>query len=152
MPNVGNRSSLTGNFVLDSFALLAFFEEEAGSFLVSRLLEEAKVGSCHLEMCLVNFGEVVYIIERERGLQKAQEIIARIDELPINMVAVDRRLTLAAAHLKTDCPIAYADCYAAALSQLNNAVVVTGDPEFKKIKPECNVMIQWIDTDNENGS
>lgn len=93
-------------------------------------------------MSVVNLGEVVYIIERERGLPKAQETLARIDELPIHIVNVDRTLTLAAAHLKMDCPIAYADCFAAALSQIKNANLVTGDPEFRKIKAEYNISIE----------
>ena len=57
---------------------------------------------------------------------------------------VDRAVTLAAAHLKKDCPIAYADCFAAALAQIKNAALVTGDPEFRKIKADCNVRIEWL--------
>jgi ribonuclease VapC len=95
-------------------------------------------------LSVVNLGEVVYIVERERGLPKAQETLARIDELPIDVVSVDRTLTLAAAHLKMDCPIAYADCFAAALSQIKNATLVTGNPEFGKLKPDCNVQIEWL--------
>jgi predicted nucleic acid-binding protein len=95
-------------------------------------------------MCVVNWGEIIYIVERERGLPKAQEILARIDELPIEIVEVDRALTLAAAHLKMQYPIAYADCFAAALAQIKKASLVTGDPEFKKVKPESNLNIKWI--------
>ena len=50
----------------------------------------------------------------------------------------------AAAHLKTDCPIAYADCFAAALSQIKKATLVTGDPEFRKVKPDLNLQIHWL--------
>jgi predicted nucleic acid-binding protein len=46
--------------------------------------------------------------------------------------------------LKKDCPIAYADCFAAATAQLQNAILVTGDPEFNKIKAEYNVHIEWL--------
>jgi ribonuclease VapC len=145
MQNVGNNIPTTGNYVLDSYALLAYFEAEPGSEQVGRLLEAAKEGKCHLYMCVVNLGEVIYIVERERGLPKAQETLARIDELLIEIVNVDRILTLAAAHLKMDCPIAYADCFAAALSQIRSATLVTGDPEFSKIKPDCNVQIEWLD-------
>jgi predicted nucleic acid-binding protein len=144
MQNAGNSLLRPGEYVLDSYALLAYFEAEPGSEQVRRLLEIAREDKCHLYMCVVNLGEVVYIVERERGLPKAQEILARIDELPIEIVNVDRTLTLAAAHLKTDCPIAYADCFAAALSQSKNAALVTGDPEFKKIKADCNVSIEWL--------
>ncbi len=135
---------IAGNYVLDSYALLAYFEDEHGGEQVRRLLEAARKGRCHLYMCVVNLGEVVYIVERERGLSKAQEMLARIDELPVDVINVDRTLTLAASHLKTSCPVAYADCFAAALSQLKNAVLVTGDPEFSKIKTDCNVRIEWL--------
>ena len=144
MQNTGNSSPQAGEYVLDSYALLAYLEAERGSDRVWELLEAAKGGKCHLYMCVVNLGEVMYIVERERGLPKAQETLARIDELPIAIIDVDRALTLAAAHLKMDCPIAYADCFAAALSQLKNATLITGDPEFRKITVDCDVQIEWL--------
>ena len=144
MQNEINSSPQSGEYVLDSYALLAYLEGEPGSDRIRELLDAAKDRKCHLYMCVVNMGEVMYIVERERGLPKAQETLARIDELPIEIVDVDRPLTLAAAHLKMDCPIAYADCFAAALSQLKNATLVTGDPEFNKIKAACNVRIEWL--------
>jgi predicted nucleic acid-binding protein len=144
MPKMVNDSPETRVYVLDSYALLAYFEAEPGSELVKSLLESAREGNYSLFMCVVNLGEIIYIVERERGLPKAQEILARIDELPIQIVEVDRTLTLAAAHLKMQYPIAYADCFAAALSLIKKASLVTGDPEFRKIRPECNLRIKWI--------
>ncbi|MBW2079961.1 MAG: PIN domain-containing protein [Deltaproteobacteria bacterium] len=49
-----------------------------------------------------------------------------------------------AAKLKGRYKIAYADCFAAALSHRLNAVIVTGDPEFKKLGGKYS--IQWLDT------
>jgi predicted nucleic acid-binding protein len=132
------------DYVLDSYALLAYFEAEPGSGQVGTLLEAAREGECRLYMCVINLGEVAYIVERERGLPKAQETLARVNELPIEVVDADLTLTLAAAHIKTNCPIAYADCFAAALSQLKNATLVTGDPEFGKIKADRRVQIEWM--------
>jgi ribonuclease VapC len=144
MQTAESSSVPTSDYVLDSFALLAYFEAETGAEQVRRLLKAADAGKIRLYMCVVNMGEVIYIVERERGLPKAQEILARIDELPVSIIDVDRTLTLAAAHLKTDCPIAYADCFAAALAQDKGATLVTGDPEFRKIKPECEIKIAWL--------
>lgn len=135
---------LAEGYVLDSYALLAYMEAEPGSARLRELLEAAKGGKCNLCMCVVNLGEVIHIVERERGLPKAQETLARIDDLPIEVVNADRPLTLAAAHLKMDCPIAYAGCFAAALAQTRNASLLTGDPEFRKVKPECNLCIEWL--------
>jgi predicted nucleic acid-binding protein len=143
MQNLGNSLSLTG-YVLDSYALLAYLEAEPGRDRVRELLEDAKDRKCNIYMCVVNLGEVIYIVECERGLHKAQQTLARIDELPIEIVNADRTLTLAAAHLKMDCPIAYADCFAAALSQLKIAILVTGDHEFHKVKPGYNLKIEWL--------
>ncbi|HUT68785.1 MAG TPA: type II toxin-antitoxin system VapC family toxin [Dehalococcoidales bacterium] len=144
MQNAGNSSPRTKDYVLDSYVLLAYLEAEPGSGRVRELLEAAKRGNCHLYMCVVNLGEVMYIVERERGLPRAQETLARIDELPIEIMNADRTLTLAAAHLKMQCPIAYADCFAAALSQVKNAPLVTGDPEFQKVKPDSSLQIEWL--------
>ncbi len=144
MLNEVNSSPQSGEYILDSYALLTYLEAGPGSNRIKELLDAAKDMKCHLYMCVVNMGEVIYIVERERGLPKAQETLARIDELPIDIVNVDRSLTLTAAHLKTDCPIAYAGCFTAALSQLKNATLVTGDPEFHKMKPDCNVRIEWL--------
>jgi predicted nucleic acid-binding protein len=144
MQHAENRLPPVNGYVLDSFALLAYFEAESGSDQVRKLLESAQKERCHFYLCIINLGEIVYIVERERGLPKAQEVLARIDELPVETVDVDRHLTLAAAHLQTDSPIAYADCFAAALSQIKNAILVTGDSEFRKIKTGHNIQIEWL--------
>ena len=51
-------------------------------------------------------------------------------------------MTYEAAKLKGRYKIAYADCFAAALSHRLNAVIVTGDLEFKKLGDEYS--IQWL--------
>ena len=144
MQKKGSDSPPSGDYVLDSYALLAFFEAETGSDRVKNILEAAEAGKCRVNMCVVNLGEVVYITERERGLQKAQEVIARIDELPVTIGNADKVLTLAAAHLKTVCPISYADCFAAALAIQKGGILVTGDPEFRKVKPDCGLRVEWL--------
>lgn len=131
-------------YVLDSFALIAYFEGESGGDLVKRLFERATKGGCELFLNVVNLGEIAYIVERERGLSEVQETLARIDELPISIGDVDRRLALAAAHLKARYPIAYADCFAAALAQVKDAALVTGDPDFKSAGVDAAIPIVWL--------
>ena len=131
-------------YVLDSYALIAYLEGEAGGDSVNELLAMAGEGKCRLYMSAVNLGEVMYIAERERGLPKAQETLARVDELPIEIVDVNRTLTMTAAHLKAQYPISYADCFAAALSRIKGAPLVTGDPEFRKVKLGSALQIEWL--------
>lgn len=144
MQNEGNNPKETGSYVLDSFALLAYLQAEPGSNRVRELLKKAVQRDCRLYICVVNLGEIVYIVEREMGVAKAQETLARIEELPIEIVDADRPLALIAAHLKAASPVAYADCFAAALARLKNAFVVTGDPEFQKLSLHQGIEVEWL--------
>ena len=131
-------------YVLDSFAQLAFFQDEPGGRRVKAILGQALKTRAEILLSVVNYGEVVYITEREQGLRVAQKLIAVIDQLPINLVDVDRRLTLAAAHLKAQHPLSYADAFAVALAQDRQAIVLTADPEFRAV--EAVVAIEWLPT------
>ena len=74
---------------------------------------------------------------------RAQQALAAIDQLPLQTVAADRGLTLAAAHVKAHRAIAYADAFVVALAQQQEARVVTGDPEFKLV--EDLVGVHWLE-------
>ena len=134
-----------GRYVLDSFAVLAYLEDEAGADQVNALLEAARQGQASIWMSIVNYGEVIYITEREQGLFAAQRAIAAMDQLPMTVVDADRKLTLAAAKIKAQHGISYADAFAVALTQARQATVLTGDPEFRKV--ETLVAIDWLPTD-----
>ncbi|MDO9288192.1 MAG: type II toxin-antitoxin system VapC family toxin, partial [Thermodesulfovibrionales bacterium] len=84
-----------------------------------------------------------YITRRERGTEKANETIFIIEQLPISIVNADVSLTIAAAKLKANHSVSYADCFAAALGIQKKAKVITGDPEFKKL--EKDVAVEWIE-------
>lgn len=146
MPNSINNTVISQDYVLDSFAILSYLENEKGSDRIKSLLEAAACRECTLSISAVNWGEVAYIVERERGLTKAQEILALIEAWPLEINDIDQNLALTAAHLKAITAISYADCFAAALSITKKAVLVTGDPEFRKIKPTPDLQIEWLVT------
>lgn len=129
-------------YVLDSFALLAHFGDEDGGARVRTLLKGAQEGKTRLFLSVVNFGEIYYSTCRERGSMAAEEIRFVLAQLPIEIVDADIETTLEAARLKAIHPVAYADCFAAALGMQNKAKVVTGDPEFKKFGSA--VSVEWI--------
>ncbi len=49
---------------------------------------------------------------------------------------------MAAARIKAEHPLSYADAFAAALAQELGASLVMGDPEFKTVESTVNVM--WL--------
>jgi ribonuclease VapC len=128
--------------VLDSFALLALLQREERASQVVGILGRAMRGQGNVFMCLVNLGEVLYIVERKRGVIAAHATLAAIDQLPILMVTPDRDLTLAAAHIKASHTLSYADAFVVALAQRENATILTGDPEFAPLQEI--VAIAWL--------
>ncbi|MGB9301949.1 MAG: PIN domain-containing protein, partial [Anaerolineae bacterium] len=68
-------------YVLDSYALLAYLGAEEGQRTVQELLKQAAEGSAKLYLTIINYGEVLYVVERERGLTAAQMTVAAIDQL-----------------------------------------------------------------------
>ena len=142
MMNSKNNADKIKCFVLDSYALLAYFADEKGRDQVEKVLIDASSNDAILRMSVINLGEVIYIAERKRGLPAAQLTLSRIKELPIKLIDIDESLALTAAHIKSEYAITYADCFAAALSIQHKSILLTGDPEFKKI--EHLAKIEWL--------
>ena len=131
-------------FTLDSFALLSYLEGEAGMPRVQAILSQALAGARTAYLSLINLGEALYIVERERGRVAAQRTLAAVDQLPIRVVPVSRATVLAAAHIKAHYAVSYADAFAVVTAQDSGAVLVTGDPEYKPIAEAGLVKIEWL--------
>ena len=131
-------------YVMDSFAMIAFFEDEPGADRVALILKSLIDRKAKAYMSVINWGEIYYNTMREQGFETAEKVIGQLKQYPIELVDADQNLTYEAAKLKGRYKIAYADCFAAALSRRLNAIVVTGDSEFKKLGDEYS--IQWLQT------
>ena len=129
-------------FVLDSFALLAYLQDEPGADVMEEMLGAAADSEMLLAMASVNLGEVAYQTIRRQGDTQARRTIAELARYPIAVIDVDRQLALEGAALKAIHPISYADCIAAALAQRLDAAVVTGDPDFHRL--EHLVRVEWL--------
>jgi ribonuclease VapC len=129
-------------FVMGSYAMIAFFEDEPGAAKVAEILDTFISQKTKGFMSVVNWGEIYYCTMREQGVEGAESILNQFNKYPIQLVAADRELTYEAAKLKAQYKVAYADCFAAALSLKLKAAVITGDPEFRKLGEK--VSIEWI--------
>jgi ribonuclease VapC len=128
--------------VLDSYAVLAFLEDEPGADMVRGLILKAEENNLKLLMSVVNLGEVWYAIARTNSTEKADQVIREIEGLAIEIVDVDWEITRQAAALKAKGRIAYADCFAAALARNRKAELITGDKEFRLVEGE--IKIVWL--------
>jgi ribonuclease VapC len=127
--------------VLDSYSLLVFLQKEGAYQRIKDLLS---VEDRPVLMNAVNVGEVFYILSRQRGDRAAEYFLSVVlPGLPIAVLDNSFDNVMEAARLKAKHALSFADCFAAATAIRENAVLVTGDPEFKKLGRA--VTIEWID-------
>ncbi len=128
--------------VLDSFAILAVLEDDAGAQQVVDLLL-AETGALYLSA--INLGEVYYVVARRHGEPAADQVIRAIHQ--------EERLTImdatwprikAAARLKAAGGLSYADAFGLALAQELSASLVTGDPELRQAAAKHGIPLVWL--------
>jgi predicted nucleic acid-binding protein len=122
--------------------MLAWLRGEKPAAHVQKVLQQAEAGDIQLLMSWINAGEVYYMLARKHGAAMADEFLTRVPSLPIRLVKPDEGAIIAAARLKSMYRISYADAFAAALAQRENAALITGDPELKGMSERLE--IEWI--------
>ena len=128
--------------VLDSWAVLAYLEDESSGQKVADMIGDAHENGIPLLMSVVNAGEVWYILAREVSETEADKGVEGLRQLGIEFIDVDWKLSRQAATYKSKNRMSYADCFAAALAKEHKAELVTGDKEFKQIENE--IKINWL--------
>ena len=124
-------------YVLDAWALLAFLqkEEPAGS-RVRQLVQEAQNQVVRLFVSIINLGEVYYRIGKTRGQDQADETLEELRRLPITILSAENESVWAAARLRINRLMSYADAFAATAARQLGAILVTGDTELMKLEDE----------------
>ena len=126
--------------------MLAYLQGKTGMERVQSLLKDAEKERCQVYICIVNLGEILYTVEREKGLAKAHETLAAIQQLPIEIFPAENQTVLDAAHIKANHALSYADAFAVACAQKLDAIVLTGDQEFRSV--EQIVRVEWLPVDD----
>src|SRR5512138_3570660 len=98
-------------YVLDTFALYAYFMDEPAATEVRDLLWSAESGAEELCIPMFNVGELVYKLWRKSGPDRASDALQVVNHLPLEIVDADRALILRAASIKAERRMGYLDCF-----------------------------------------
>lgn len=128
--------------VLDSWAVMAYLEDETTAEKVAEIIADAHEEKIPLLMTVVNAGEVWYILAREVSIAEADASVRQLRQLGIEFINADWDLAREAGGFKAKHKMSFADCFAAALAKQRKAHLVTGDQEFKQV--EADVIINWL--------
>lgn len=140
------KSRGVANFVLDSWAVLAWLSGEASARRVERALRNVEIGRQRAHLSVINAGEVYYRQAKAAGLDVADRFLAdlRSGALPIRVADAHDRRVWQAARLKAKYPIAYADAFAGALTQELDLPVLTGDRDFLVLEQAGECRVEWV--------
>jgi predicted nucleic acid-binding protein len=117
--------------------------KESGFDAVRDVMSEAQRSGESVLMNDINVGEVYYILHRRKDAESAAYFLDNIlPALPVELVSNSFADVMRAAKIKAAHPLAYADCFAADTARRYQALLVTGDPEFKKTADI--VDIEWL--------
>jgi len=130
------------NYLLDSFALLRFFQKEPGNEPVKEILDDVQRGAASAMLNVINLGEIIYTVQRRFGVNHKLDVVMNINRLGIVILPATNDCVFRAAELKARFIMSYADTFVVASAMEHNATVVTGDPEFRQV--ESLVKILWI--------
>jgi ribonuclease VapC len=128
--------------LLDSFAVIAWLQNEPGAQIVEDLLVEASQKNEKLLLQEVNLAEVYYLSIRRVGEDRTRGLADQLLTLPIEVISSTTEILWQAALLKAEYSLSLADAFAAATAMVSEATIVTGDPEFDAIAHL--VEITWL--------
>jgi len=128
--------------IYDSFALLKLFQKEQGYQKVARLLADDRRADNPPLLQIINFGEIIYRTKKDFGDQAKLRVIRSVVQMNFRIISAPDALVYEAAELKGGYAISYADAFLLATAIREGATVVTGDPEFEKVKSLC--AIDWV--------
>ncbi|MGA9397761.1 MAG: type II toxin-antitoxin system VapC family toxin [Anaerolineaceae bacterium] len=131
-------------YVLDTFALLAYFQAEPGGSQVRDLIEKAQRDEIILFMSLINLGEMYYVTYKKLGKPIADTMVQDTYTLPITIQSVTDTHVWDAAELKGQYQLSYADAFGASLAKTLQAFFVTGDPEIKPLEASNALKVMWL--------
>ena len=133
------------DFVLDSCAVMAWLKrQEPAAGQTRALLQAAERAECRLAVNIVNLGEIFYLCVKARNMTYGQRVLQTLHPHIVTISAHDE-LVMLAATLKARHRISYGDGFAMATAIVQQAPLVTGDPEIKAIAgSERDLKLHWI--------
>ncbi|MGI9952153.1 type II toxin-antitoxin system VapC family toxin [Moorellaceae bacterium AZ2] len=119
-------------YVLDTSALLAYYQDEPGADMVEQLLNKAEAGEVEIYLSFMSIFEVAYVATAREGIEEAVKLVIQVRELPLKEVWPDEELMWEAAKIKAMGGLSVADSFITAVASLKKAILVHRDPELDK--------------------
>jgi len=137
---------VSGKFLLDACAVIAFLNDEEGAQKVEQLLLQGERAPDTLFMHEINLLEIYYGVYRDESKELAEQTYIKVLNLPIKLVTgLKKNVFQEAGRLKAVYRISLADSIALAEAIIRKIPLVTCDHhEFDPIQDRNELDVFWI--------
>jgi len=120
-------------YVLDTSALLVYYQDEDGADRVARILEAADQGEAAVYLSFLTTFEIAYLAIAAQGFDEAINLVLRIRAMNLEEVWPDEAVLWQAASIKAGGGVSVADAFIAGLASTLDATLVHRDPEYSRL-------------------
>lgn len=137
------ENGMSACIVVDSTTLFTLLERQEGWEDVVDFFLEAVESDMRVLLSAASWGEMLNMAARTyHNYARAERVIQSIEWLPIRIVDGNRETERLAARVFSSARLSYAASHAVARAMQDDAELVTGDPEFRRVETE--LPIRWI--------
>jgi predicted nucleic acid-binding protein len=122
-------------YVLDSSALLRYFDDEAGADRVFEIIGECARRRATVCICAIQWGEIAGRLRKKVGPSRQSNILTELLPSEAEIVPATGERAVRAAEIRLDRGISYADAFAVELTlDSPDHLLVTADYGFKPVE------------------
>jgi len=90
----------------------------------------------------MSVGEIFHVTANVHSIEKAEAFLPLLEVLPLETISNNLESILQAARIKAQYALGYISALVTVTAERENAVLLTGDPEFHKVEEVID--IQWL--------
>ena len=134
-----NGTKRNRTYLLDTSALLAFWDDEEGADEVERILRGASSRS-KIFFSFMTLMEAKYRLWRRGGKGLAEEFERMVGNLPLTRVNLTDPILNRATEIKATKRVSFADSWIIATAIETGSALVHKDPEFEQVKDRLSLI------------
>ena len=128
--------------LLDAYGLLLFLQKEGPYQVIKTIFRDAQSKNDPVLINEMSIGEIFHVTARNHSIEKAEAFLPLLEVLPMEIVSNNLEDILRAARIKGQYRVGYISALVTVTAERENAVLLTGDPEFRKVEDVIN--IKWL--------
>ena len=128
--------------LLDAYGLLLFLQKEGPYQIIKTRFRDAQDNGNPILINEMSVGEIFHVTAHVHSIEKAEAFLPLLEVLPLETISNNLENVLQAARIKAQYALGYISALVTVTAERENAVLLTGDPEFHKVEEVID--IQWL--------